>query len=99
VLGCPARHAADRLALVMLQQLLDPSRWDMEIVTEKMLTSELVTLMEKKVFPIICLAALPPDSYAGTIGQPAHPILLECHKMTDRATNWNRRIGAVSPAS
>jgi hypothetical protein len=33
VLGCPARDEANALALLMLQHLFDPARWEVEIAS------------------------------------------------------------------
>jgi predicted PurR-regulated permease PerM len=66
VLGCPARDEADGLALEMLQQLLDPARWDLEIVSSEMLTAELLDHAADRRPAVICVAALPPGGLAHT---------------------------------
>jgi len=66
VLGCPGRDEADRLALEMLRQLLDPARWDMEILSMELLSSELVALAGEKAPAIVCIGALPPGGLART---------------------------------
>jgi predicted PurR-regulated permease PerM len=43
ILACPARDEADRLALEMLRQLLDPGKWEVELLSEEMLTAEQVS--------------------------------------------------------
>src|SRR5262245_34072470 len=42
VLACPARDEADRLALEMLRQLLDPAKWEVAVVAVETLTAEVV---------------------------------------------------------
>ena len=42
IFGCPAHDAEDRLALEMLQQVLDPARWDLEVIAPATLTAELL---------------------------------------------------------
>jgi hypothetical protein len=66
VLACPAQDEADRLALVMLKQLLDPNKWELEIVTEALLTSELVAMVAEKRPALICIGSLPPGGLAHT---------------------------------
>ena len=44
ILGCPAHDAADELALLMLQQLLDPERYHMAIISAEMLTGEVLSV-------------------------------------------------------
>ena len=47
MLGCPAHDAADELALLMLQQLLDPERYRMAIMSAEMLTGEVLSMVEQ----------------------------------------------------
>src|SRR5439155_1610659 len=42
IVGFPARTEADWLGLKMLQQLLDPRKWKMEVVRDQWLSSEMV---------------------------------------------------------
>jgi predicted PurR-regulated permease PerM len=64
VLGCPARDRADELALVMFRQLLDPTRFRMEMVSAEVLSSEVVALVETARPDVICVSALPPGGLA-----------------------------------
>jgi predicted PurR-regulated permease PerM len=66
LLGCPAHDAADELALLMLQQLLDPTRYTMTIVSAEMLTAEVLSVVEQRHIRLICIAALPPVALAPT---------------------------------
>jgi hypothetical protein len=59
VLGCPASHDADRLALEMLRQLLDPAKWEMEVCGVEMLSSELVARAEETQPAVICIGSVP----------------------------------------
>jgi predicted PurR-regulated permease PerM len=63
VLGCPARDAEDELALHLFSRLLD-GRWQMEILTEHVLTSELMDAVEAKRPAALCVASLPPGGLA-----------------------------------
>ena len=59
ILGCPAQDEADELALLMFRQLLDSTRYEVEIMSDAMLTAEVVARIEKGP-AMICIAALPP---------------------------------------
>jgi predicted PurR-regulated permease PerM len=64
VLGCPGRDEADRLALEMLRQLLDPAKWELEVLSVEMLSAELVALAGEKKAAVVCIGALPPGGLA-----------------------------------
>jgi hypothetical protein len=66
ILGCPGSGEADRLALEMLRQLLDPARWDLEILSMEMLSAEVVALAGEKDPAVVCIGALPPGGLART---------------------------------
>jgi predicted PurR-regulated permease PerM len=58
VLGCPARDETDALALAMLQHLLDPARWEVEIASPHLLVSEALSLVETRTPAVVCIGAL-----------------------------------------
>ena len=64
IIGCPARDEGDVLALVMLQQLLDPARWELEIVSPHLLVSEALFLVETQAPTAVCIGALPSGGLA-----------------------------------
>jgi hypothetical protein len=66
ILGCPGHDEADRLALEMLRQVLDPARWEMEVLSLEMLSAEMVTLAAEKDPAVVCIGALPPGGLAHT---------------------------------
>ncbi len=66
VVGCPAHDDSDALALEMLRQLLDPARWDMEVLSTEMLSAELVRAVGEKAPAVLCIGALPPGGLART---------------------------------
>ncbi|HXH12952.1 MAG TPA: AI-2E family transporter [Alphaproteobacteria bacterium] len=66
ILGCPAQDEADELALLMLRQLFDPTRYRLEIVSAEVLTAEVLSMVERQHVRLICIAALPPGALAPT---------------------------------
>jgi predicted PurR-regulated permease PerM len=66
VLCCPARDELDQLSLVMLQQLLDPARWEVEVVATTFLAGELVTRLEERPPAVLVIGSLPPGGLAHT---------------------------------
>ena len=61
VLACPARDEADRLALKMLRQLLDPAKWVVEVAAVETLTADLVTQVAEKAPALVCIGACRPE--------------------------------------
>jgi hypothetical protein len=66
VIGCPGRDAADESALRMFEQLLSGTKCEVEIATHKVLSSEIVAMVEAKKPTLICIASLPPGGLAHT---------------------------------
>ena len=66
ILGCPARDQADELALLMFRQLFDSTRYEVELMSDAVLSSEVVALIGEKSPAMICIAALPPGGLAQT---------------------------------
>jgi hypothetical protein len=66
VLACPARDQADRLALEMLRQLLDPAKWVVEVSAVDTMTADLVTQVAEQTPALVCIGALPPGGLAHT---------------------------------
>lgn len=66
ILGCPARDEADELALHMFRRLLDSTRYDIEVMSEAVLTSEVVALIGEKSPAVIFIATVSPGGLAQT---------------------------------
>ena len=64
ILACPARDQADRLALEMLRQLLDPAKWVVEIAAVETMTADLVAQVAEQAPALVCIGALPPGGLA-----------------------------------
>jgi predicted PurR-regulated permease PerM len=66
VLACPGHDEADRLALEMFRQILDPTRWNVEMLSIEMLSAEMVALAGEKKPAVVCIGAMPPGGLAHT---------------------------------
>ena len=66
ILGCPAHDEADELALLMLRQLLDPTRYSFQVISAEILTAEVLSAVEEQHVGLICIASLPPGALAPT---------------------------------
>jgi len=66
IVGCPARDDADELALLMFCQLLDPARYELTLIADETLTSEVIDQIAQKNPALVCIASLPPGGLAQT---------------------------------
>lgn len=66
ILAWPGHDEADRLSLVMLRQVLDPARWEVEILPLEMLSAESVAKAGEEAPAVVCVGALPPGGLAHT---------------------------------
>jgi predicted PurR-regulated permease PerM len=66
VLACPARDANDQLASEMLRRLLDPAKWDVQVVPVDTLAAEFIELAAQRPDGIVCVGSLPPGGLAHT---------------------------------
>ena len=66
VLGCPARDKADELALTMFRQIVDPTRFDVQLTSADVLASEVMAAVETNRPAVVCLSLLPPGGLAQT---------------------------------
>jgi hypothetical protein len=66
ILGCPADDEMDELALLMLQQLLDPTHYQMQITSAEMLVAEVLSVVERQQVRFLCIVALLPGALAPT---------------------------------
>ncbi len=48
IMGCPVRDEADELSLLMLRQLLDPLRYELEIIADELWLPRLSTRLPRK---------------------------------------------------
>lgn len=64
VLGCPARDEADEVALLMFRKLLDATRYQVDVIGEEKLASEVIAHADTKKFDLVCIAAVHPGGQA-----------------------------------
>jgi predicted PurR-regulated permease PerM/CheY-like chemotaxis protein len=60
ILAWPAHDEGDAIALLMLQQLLDPTRYEMEIGAHGKRLSEILDEVEQKAPALFCIGFVPP---------------------------------------
>ena len=61
---CPARDAADALAVRMFQQLFDPLHYEVELLAPGLLTAEVVDLVTETRLTLLCIGAVAPGGVA-----------------------------------
>ena len=66
IVGCPARDDADELALLMFRHLLDPGRYELIVLPEERLASEVIDHIAEKGPALVCISSLPPGGLAQT---------------------------------
>lgn len=59
VLAVAVRDEADHLGLVMLEHLVNPTSWTIELSSPHLLVSEIVALVEERRPAVVCVGALP----------------------------------------
>jgi CheY-like chemotaxis protein len=64
IVGCPAQTEADEIALLMLQQLLNPERYEVEILASGGLASEVAAVVAEKTPHLVLIAAVAPGGLA-----------------------------------
>jgi hypothetical protein len=66
IAGCPARDEADALGLEMVQHLLDPARYQLEMIGSAMLTAEVVAWVDEHRPSLLCIGAVAPGGSSQT---------------------------------
>ena len=66
VLACPARDDLDRVGAELLSRLLDPAKWEVEVVAVATLASEILEQIEVMVPSVVVISAIPPGGLAHT---------------------------------
>jgi hypothetical protein len=50
----------DEVALLIFRQLIDPTRYNVEVLSAGILVSEMTATLAEKKPPLVCISALPP---------------------------------------
>ena len=66
ILACPAHNEADELALQMLQHVLDPRRFEIEVHKATLLAAEVLSMVEQTAPTLVCIGLVPPGGFAQT---------------------------------
>jgi hypothetical protein len=66
ILGCPAHDEADEVALQILQKVLDPRRFEIEVTKVGVLAAEVLSLVEQSAPTLVCIGVVPPGGFAQT---------------------------------
>jgi hypothetical protein len=66
ILAWPAHDEGDAIALLMLQQLLDPARYEMEISAAGKRLSEILQEVEQKTPELFCVGFIPPGGLSAS---------------------------------
>jgi hypothetical protein len=66
ILGCPARDEVDEVALMMFQRLLGSTRFEIEVISDEKLASEVVAEADEKQTGLVCIAAVQPGGLTHT---------------------------------
>jgi hypothetical protein len=64
ILGCPAHDEADEIGLLMLRQMLDSTRYEVEVISARALASEMIAVVAEREAPLVCISVLPPGGRA-----------------------------------
>jgi predicted PurR-regulated permease PerM len=64
LLGCPSRDEADEIALHFLDQMLRPQGYEVEVLSSKVLTAEVLARIGSEGPAVVCIGSLPPGGLA-----------------------------------
>jgi predicted PurR-regulated permease PerM len=100
ILVCPAHDEADEVALQMLQQMLDPRRFEVEVTRAGLLAAEVLSLVEESAPTLVCIGLVPPRGFAQTrylckrlrARFPTLPIIVGCWDGTQNETETLARL-------
>ena len=107
ILGCPAHDEADEAALRMLQQVLDPRRFAVEVTRAGLLAAEVLSLAEQSAPALVCIGLVPPGGFAQTrylckrlrARFPTLPVIVGCWGGTEAETLARLRLDSLTQIS
>jgi CheY-like chemotaxis protein len=104
VLACPAHDEADEVALRMLQQVLEPRRFEVEVTKAGWLAAEVLSLVEQSAPALVCIGLVPPGGFAQTrylckrlrTRFPTLPIVVGCWGGIETETLHRLRLDSLT---
>ncbi len=96
MLGVPVRDEADALGLLMLEHLLDPDQWTIELTSPQLLASEVIARAEKTRPDVVCLGALPASGLAAHTRYLCKRLRARCPDLRIVVGRWGLR-GPTGP--
>lgn len=66
ILAAAASDEVDRLGLLMLRNVLDPAKWQVDVIGAETLSAELVERVEQEARVCVCIGAIPPGGLSRT---------------------------------
>lgn len=94
LVGCAADGDVDRVAMMLLEEVIDSSQWNLEMTADEMLASEISARVASLPPAVVCIASLPP-------GHISHALYL-CRKLRSASPDvpiviarWGRPIRSV----
>ncbi len=91
VLAVPVRDEADALGLLMLEDLLDPAHWTLELTSPHLLASEVIALAEETRPDVVCLGALPASGLAAHTRYLCKRLRARCPDLRIVVGRWGLR--------
>jgi len=96
ILGCPAHDEADEVALRILQQVLDPRRFEVEVTKADLLAAEVLSLVEQNAPALICIAQTRYLCKKLRVRFPTLPIVVGCWGGTEAETLARLRLDSLT---
>jgi predicted PurR-regulated permease PerM len=91
VLAVPVRDEADALGLLMLEHVVDPACWTIELTSPQLLASEVIALAEKTRPDVVCLGALPASGLAAHTRYLCKRLRARCPDLRIVVGRWGLR--------
>ena len=91
VLAVPVRDEGDALGLLMLEHVVDPACFTVELTSPQLLASEVIALAEKTRPDVVCLGALPASGLAADTRYLCKRLRARCPDLRIVVGRWGLR--------